>query len=142
MNEPLEVPVDATQWHVHKELATKGPERLRDCSWCLALNAAAENAGREIERLNYEVGLFSDRAQNLQSRLSEAEEELSRKESQRVYIWEKGELLASREYLLSLQNKLERAEGVVEAARAIFRQQIGQLDLEELRFAIRRYENA
>jgi hypothetical protein len=45
------VPVDATQWHVHKEPWTEGPNRLRDCPDCLALNAAAENAGREVERL-------------------------------------------------------------------------------------------
>ena len=42
---------DATQWHVHKEPAPDGPTRLRDCVECMALNAVAENAGAEVERL-------------------------------------------------------------------------------------------
>lgn len=42
---------DATQWHVHKIGATEGPERLRDCPQCLALNAVGENAAHELEEL-------------------------------------------------------------------------------------------
>ena len=46
---------------------------------------------------------MNDRAHETEAENARLREEMDRKESERVYIWENGELLASREYLLSLK---------------------------------------